>query len=67
MRVQRFTFSHMGQLGQELVQLLLTICKFASTAVVDSEAVHDAVDDEETVLIRGERLGEGIEELELVL
>lgn len=43
----------MRQPGQELVQLLLPIGQFAPAAVVDAEAVHDAVDDEEAELVAG--------------
>ena len=57
----------MGQSGQELVQFLLTVGQLAAAAVVDAEAVHDAVDDEEAEGVGGEGEGEGVEELELVL
>jgi hypothetical protein len=42
--------------GQELVQFLLALGQLAAAAVVDTEAVHDAVDDQETVFIGGEGL-----------
>jgi len=61
------TFGHVGQPGQELVQFLLTVGQLAAAAVVDAEAVHDAVDDEEAEGVAGEGEGEGVEELELVL
>ena len=50
------TFSHMCQLREELVEFLLAICQLATATVVDAEAIHNAVDDEETVLVCGERL-----------
>ena len=50
----RVTFGHMRQLGEELVELLLAIGKFSTAAVVDSEAVHYAVDDEKTKFVAGE-------------
>lgn len=40
---QRQTFGHMCKSHQELVQLLLTVRKFSSSAVIHSEAVHDTV------------------------
>ena len=57
----------MRQLAQELIQLLLAIGQFAAAAVIDAEAGHDAVDDEEAVVVCGEVGGEGVEEFELVL
>lgn len=57
----------MRQPGQELVQFLLPVGQLAAAAVVDAEAVHDAVDDEEAEGVAGEGVGEGVEELELVL
>jgi hypothetical protein len=44
----------MCKLRQKLVELLLTICKLSSPTKVNTEAVHDAVDDEEAVLAAGE-------------
>ena len=57
----------MGQLGQELVQLLLALAEFSTTAVVDAEGGHDAVNDEETVVVGGEIDAEVIQELQLML
>ena len=57
----------MCQLRQELIQLLLSIGQLATTAVVDAETGHDAVDYEEAVFVTGEGGGERVEELELVL
>ena len=45
-----------AQAVQELVELLLALGQLAAAAVVDAEAIHDAVDDEEAVLVRGEGL-----------
>jgi len=42
---------HVCELRQELVKFLLSIGKLATAAVVDAEAGHDAVDDEETVFV----------------
>lgn len=61
------TFSHVSQLREELIELLLAIGEFSTTAVVDAETVHDTVDDEEAVLVAGEGLGERVEQFELVL
>ena len=57
----------MSQLGQKLIELLLTICKFSTTTVVHTETVHNAVDDEETILITCKRLGKCIKQLQLML
>lgn len=57
----------MRQLAQELIQLLLTICQFATTAKIDAETGHDAIDDQESVFVGGEVGGKGVEEFELVL
>lgn len=39
----------MGESCQELVEFLLAIGKFSSAAIVDAEATHDAVDDQEAI------------------
>jgi len=57
----------MRQLRQELIELLLALVQLASASVIDSEQGHDAVDDEETVLIADEELGDLVEELHLML
>ena len=57
----------MCKLRQELVELLLTVGKLAATAEVNSEACHDAVDDEEAVLVARELRRKGVEKLELML
>lgn len=61
------TFSHVCQLRQKLIQLLLPVCKLSSSAVIDTETCHDAVDDKEAILVAGEVCGECIEKLKLVL
>ena len=58
---------HVRQLRQVLIQFLLSVRQLAAAAVVDAEAGHDAVDDQETVFVTGEGGGERIEEFELVL
>ena len=45
---------HMGQLREELVQFLLTFCQLSSSTVVNTEAVHYAIDDEEAVFVASE-------------
>ena len=50
-----------------MVEFLLAVCEFASATVINTKAIHDAVDDKKAVLVTGERLGERVEELELVL
>ena len=57
----------MGQLGQELIQLLLAVRKLSSTRVIDSKAGHDTINDEEAIFIAGKLGCEGIEKLELML
>ncbi len=57
----------MCQLRQELIELLLPVCKLSSSAVVHTKACHDAVDDKEAVLIASEVCSKGVEELQLVL
>lgn len=46
---------------------MLPLAQFAATAVVDAEAGHDAVDDEEAVFVRGEAGREEVQELVLML
>lgn len=58
---------HVRQLRQELIQFLLSVRQLATTAVVDAETGHDAVDDEEAVFVAGEGGGERVQEFELVL
>ena len=50
----------MRQLREELIQFLLPVCQLAAAAVVDAEAGHDAVDDEEAVFVAGEGGGERV-------
>lgn len=45
---------HVCELRQELIEFLLSVRKLATAAVVDAKASHDAVDDEEAVLVAGE-------------
>lgn len=61
------TFGHVRETRQELIEFLLAFSQFTSATVVDTETVHDAVDDKEAVLIACKRLCEGIEKLELML
>ena len=44
----------MRQLREELVELLLTLVELTTACIVDTEQGHDAVDNEETVLITNE-------------
>lgn len=41
----------MCELRKELVEFLLAVGELAAAAVVDAEAGHDAVDDEEAVFV----------------
>jgi hypothetical protein len=63
----RPTFGDMCQLRQELVELLLPLIQFTTASVVDSKKRHDAVNDEETVLVTNKELGDLVQELHLVL
>lgn len=42
----------MRQFGQKLIELLLAISKFSTAAIVNPEAIHDTIDDEEAILVR---------------
>jgi hypothetical protein len=63
----RPTFCDMRQLRQELVEFLLPLIQFATASVVDSKKRHNAVDNEETVLIANKEFGNFVQELHLVL
>jgi len=60
-------FRHLSELAEMLVQFALAFVQLASTMVVVAEVCHDAVDDEETVLSRGERLSQTAKLVVLVL
>ncbi len=57
----------MRQLTQELIQFLLPVRQLAPAAEIDAETRHDAVDDEQAVVICCEVCAERVEEFELVL
>ena len=61
------TFSDMRQLREELVEFLLTLIQLSTSHVVHPEQCHDAVDDQETVLVADEEFSNLVEELKLVL
>ena len=61
------TFGNVRQFRQKLIELLLTLIELTATDVVDTEQGHDAVDDEETVLVVHEILGNLVEKLHLML
>lgn len=61
------TFSHVRQLREELIKLLLTLVELATTGVVDTKESHNAVNNKEAILIADEILCDLIEELHLVL
>lgn len=52
----------MRQTAKELIEFLLPVSEFTSAAVVDAEASHDTIDDEQTILIRLKAGGQSIEE-----
>lgn len=62
----RHTLSNVRQLRQELVELLLALVQLATTGVVDAEESHDAVDDEQAVLVADKELGDLVQQLHLV-
>jgi hypothetical protein len=57
----------MCQFREELVKLLLALIKLATTDIVDAEQGHDAVDNEEAVLVTDEVFSNLVEELHLML
>jgi hypothetical protein len=57
----------MRQLRKELVELLLTLVQLTAASIVDAKQGHDTVDDEETVLVANEELGDLVQELHLML
>lgn len=63
----RLTLSNTRQPRKVLVQVLLPLVEFAAPSVVHAEAGHDAVDNQEPVLVRGEELGQLLEKFGLVL
>ena len=56
----------MSQLHQELIQLLLTISKLSASTIVDPEAIHDAINDQQPVFPTSELFTESIQQLQLV-
>jgi hypothetical protein len=62
----KYTFSNVRQLGEELVELLLTFVQLSSASVVNSEEGHDTVDDQQTILVAHEILGNFVEKLHLM-
>jgi len=56
----------MRQLRQELVQFLLALVQLAAAGVVNAEESHNAVDNEQAVLIADEELGDLVKELHLM-
>jgi len=57
----------MRQLREELVELLLALVEFTTTCIIDTKQGHDAVDDEQSVLIADEEFGDFVEKLHLML
>jgi hypothetical protein len=57
----------MCQLRKELVELLLALVQLTTASIVDSEQGHDTVDDEKSILVSNEELGDLVQELHLVL
>lgn len=57
----------MRQLRQELIEFLLAIGQFPTATVVDAEAVHYTVNDEEAVFVGCKTRGESVQQFQLVL
>ena len=64
---QWHTFRNVGQLGKELVEFLLALIELAAADIVNAREGHDAVDDQEAVLVVYEVLGNLVEKLHLML
>jgi len=60
------TFSNVRQLREKLVEFLLTLIELATAGVVDTEESHDAVDDQEPVLIADKKFRDLVQKLHLV-
>jgi len=58
---------HERDLLQELGKVGLTLAEFAASLIVDSEAGHDAVDNEQSILAGAEGFRAEVEKLALVL
>lgn len=58
--------SHLTEFSEMLTQLALTFIQLATAMEVVAEVCHDAVDDEKTILPRGERLRQTTELLVLI-
>jgi hypothetical protein len=56
-----------GQLGEKLIEFLLTLIELTTAYIINPEERHDAVDDQEAVLITDEELGDLVEEFQLML
>ncbi|KAL5358940.1 hypothetical protein BJX96DRAFT_52298 [Aspergillus floccosus] len=56
----------MRKLHQKLIQLLLPIRQLAAAAVVHPEAIHDAIDDQETVLAARKLPTQRVQQLQLM-
>lgn len=57
----------MAQLGKELVEFLLALIELTAARVIHAEERHDAVYDEEAILVAGEAARKEIEQFMLVL
>ena len=59
-------FSNVRQLGQELVELLLAFIELSTSDKVNPEKGHDAVNDQQAVLVGHEELGDLVEKFQLM-
>jgi hypothetical protein len=60
------TLSNMCQLGEKLIELLLALIELPTTGVIDTKESHDAVDDEKSIFITNEELGDLVQKLHLM-
>lgn len=56
----------MCQLREELIELLLALIQLTTTGIVDAEESHDAVDNEEAILVAHKKLGNLVQQLHLM-
>ena len=60
-------FSHVGEAREELAQFLLAFTQLAAPRVINTEAGHDRIDDEQPVVVGLKTGCQRIEELQLLL
>ena len=61
------TLSYVGQLGEKLVELLLSLVQLTAAHIINTEQGHYAVNDEKPILVVHKVLGHFVEKLHLML